>query len=67
MWKPNTFSNFEWCGGWNNGAVGSWSTWFLDFNKQRAWNHRGGAKFGGISDKRGGWNNNVVGGKVFEN
>ena len=40
MWKSKTFSNFEWCGGWNNGVMGSWTTWFLDFNK------RGGAKFG---------------------
>ena len=46
MWKSKTFSNFEWCGGWNNGVVGSWTTWFLDFNKRGAWNKRGGAKFG---------------------
>ena len=46
MWKSKTFSNFEWCGGWNNGVVGSWTTWFLDFNKSGAWNKRGGAKFG---------------------
>ena len=46
MWKPKTFSNFEWCGGWNNGVVGSWTTWFLDFDKRGAWNKCGGAKFG---------------------
>ena len=46
MWKSKTFSNFEWCGGWNNGVMGSWTTWFLDFNKRSAWNKRGGAKFG---------------------
>ena len=40
-WK----SNLEWCGGWNNGVVGSWTTWFLDFNKRGAWNKHGGAKF----------------------
>ena len=45
MWKSKTFSNFEWCGGWNNGVMGSWTTWFLDFNKRGAWNKRGGAKF----------------------
>ena len=33
-------------GGWNNGVGGSWTTWFLDFNKCGAWNKRGGAKFG---------------------
>ena len=32
--------------GWSNGVVGSWGTWFLDFNKSGAWNKRGGAKFG---------------------
>ena len=26
--------------------MGSWTTWFLDFNKRGAWNKRGGAKFG---------------------
>ena len=26
--------------------MGSWTTWFLDFNKLSAWNKRGGAKFG---------------------
>ena len=46
MWKPKTFSNFEWCGGWNNGAVESWTAWLLDFNKRGAWNKRDGAKFG---------------------
>ena len=46
MWKSKTLSNFEWCGGWNNGVVGSWTTWFLDFNRRVAWNKRGGAKFG---------------------
>ena len=46
MWKSKTSSNFEWCGGWNNGVMGSWTTWFLDFNKRSAWNKRDGAKFG---------------------
>ena len=46
MWKSQTFSNFEWFGGWNNGVLGSWTTWFLDFNKRDAWNMRVGAKFG---------------------
>ena len=27
------------------GVVGSWTTWFLDFNKHGAWNKRGGARF----------------------
>ena len=27
-------------------VMGSWTTWFLDFNKRGAWNKRGGAKFG---------------------
>ena len=45
MWKSKTFSNFEWCGGWNNVAMGSWTTWFLDFNKRGACNKRGGVKF----------------------
>ena len=40
------FCNFEWSGGWNNGVVGSWTTWFLDFNKRGGWNKRDGAKFG---------------------
>ena len=26
--------------------MGSWTTWFLDFNKRGAWNKRGGATFG---------------------
>ena len=26
--------------------MGSWTTWFLDFNGRVAWNKRGGAKFG---------------------
>ena len=26
-------------------VMGSWTTWFLDFNKRGAWNKRGGAKF----------------------
>ena len=26
--------------------MGSWTSWFLDFNKRGAWNNRGGAKFG---------------------
>ena len=39
-------SNIQWSGGWNNGVVGSWTTWFLDFNKRGAWNKHGGAKFG---------------------
>ena len=30
----------------NNRIVGSWTTWFLDFNKRGAWNKRGGTKFG---------------------
>ena len=46
MWKWKTFSNFEWCDGWNKEVVGSWTTWFLDFKKRVAWNKRGGAKFG---------------------
>ena len=46
MWKPKTFSGFEWCGGWNNGVVGSETTWFVEFNKRGAWNKRDGAKFG---------------------
>ena len=46
--NSKTFSNLEWCGGWNNGVVGSWTTWFLDFNKRGAWNKRGGAKFGSL-------------------
>ena len=29
----------------NNRVAGSWTTWFLDFNKRGAWNKRGGAKF----------------------
>ena len=45
MWKWK-FSNFYWCGVWSNWVVGSWTTWFLDFNKRGAWNKRGGAKFG---------------------
>ena len=40
MRKLKTFSNFEWCSGWNNGVMGSWTTWFLG-----AWNKRGAAKF----------------------
>ena len=48
MWKSKTFSNFEWYGGWNNGVVGSWTTWFLDFSKRGAWNKRGATKFGSI-------------------
>ena len=44
MWKSKIFPNFEWCGGWNNGVMGSWTTWFLDFNKRGAWNKRGDAK-----------------------
>ena len=39
------FSNLGWCGGWNNGVVGSWTTWFLDLNKYGAWNKLGRAKF----------------------
>ena len=27
-------------------VLGSWTTWFLDFNKRGAWNKRGGAKVG---------------------
>ena len=27
-------------------VMGSWTTWFLDFNKRGAWNKRSGAKFG---------------------
>ena len=46
MWKSKTFSNSEWCDGWNKEVVGSWTTWFLDFKKRGAWNKRGGAKFG---------------------
>ena len=46
MWKSKTFSNFDWCDGWNKEVVGSWTTWFLDFKKHGAWNERGGAKFG---------------------
>ena len=46
MWKSKTLSNFEWCGGWNNGVVGGWATWFLDFDNRGAWNKRGGGKFG---------------------
>ena len=46
MWKPKTFSNFEWCCSWNKGVVGSWTTWFLDFGKRGAWNKRGDATFG---------------------
>ena len=46
MWKFKTFSNFEWCGGSNDVVVGSWTTWFYDFNKRGSWNKRGGAKFG---------------------
>ena len=46
MWKSKTFSNFERCGGLNNGVMGSWTFWFLDFNKHVAWNKRGSAKFG---------------------
>ena len=46
MWKSKTFSNFKWCGCWINGAVGSWTTWFLDFNRRVASNKRGRAKFG---------------------
>ena len=46
MWKSKTFSNFDWCDGWNKEVVGSWTTWFLDFKKRGAWNKRGGAKFG---------------------
>ena len=38
------FSNFEW--GLNNRVAGSWTTWFLDFNKRGARNKRGGTKFG---------------------
>ena len=45
MWNV-LFSNFEWCGGWNNRVVESWATWFLDFDKRGAWNKRGGGKFG---------------------
>ena len=44
--KSKTFSNFKWCGDWNNGVVESWTTWFLDFNKRGTWSKRGGAKFG---------------------
>ena len=47
MWKSKTCSNFEWCGGCNNGVGWSWTTWFLDFAwKRGAWNKCGGAKFG---------------------
>ena len=47
MWKSKTCSNIEWCGGWNNGVVGSWGTWFLDFDKCGVWNkHGGGGMFG---------------------
>ena len=46
MWKLKTLSNFEWCSGWNNGVMGSWTTWFLDFDKRGACNRRGGATFG---------------------
>ena len=46
MGKSKTFSNFDWCSGWNNGVMGSWTTWFLDFKKRGAWNKRGAAKFG---------------------
>ena len=45
MWKSKMFSYFESCGGWNNGVMGSWTTWLLGFNKQVTWNKRGGAKF----------------------
>ena len=48
MWKSKRCSNFEWCGGWNNGVGGSWTTWFLDFNNRSVWNKRGGATFGPI-------------------
>ena len=40
------FSNFEWCGGWNNEVAGSWTNSLFDFNKCGAWNKCGGAKFG---------------------
>ena len=46
MWRSKKFSNFEWCSGWNNGVMGSWTTWFLGFNKRGVWIKRGGAKFG---------------------
>ena len=45
MWKSKTFSNSEWCGGWNTGVVGSWTNWFHDFNRRVAWNKPGGANF----------------------
>ena len=46
MWKSKTCSNFESCSGWNNGVGGSWTPWFLHFNKRGVWNERGDAKFG---------------------
>ena len=46
MWKSKTFSNFEWCDGWNKGVIGSRTTSFLDFNKRGAWKKRDSAKFG---------------------
>ena len=49
MWKPKTFSNFEWCGRWNKGVVGSLTPWLLDFNKNGAWNKLGGEKLGPFS------------------
>ena len=33
-------------GCWNNRVMGSWTTWFLDFNKRGVWNKRNGAKIG---------------------
>ena len=46
--------------------MGSWTTWFLDFNKCGAWSKHGGANFGPF------WINvvaeiTVVGGKFSEN
>ena len=48
MLKLKTSSNFKWWSGWNDRVVGSWATWFLDFNKRGAWNKRGGEKFGSL-------------------
>ena len=30
----------------NNGIMGRWTTWLLDFNKRGAWNNCDGVKFG---------------------
>ena len=52
--------------GWNNGIMGNWTTWFLDFNEHGTLNRHGGAKFGPrlinmVAEIR------VVGGKFSEN